>query len=127
MLGYLYKNSESPHDDEGEGEGEFVLFHGIIYLGASKIEDPRNEELVRDSMSELGKDDTVGMSVTLSIPTTADGVLKLLGNIAFSKPVHQTILRTWIAFRYCIISSIQNSTVRNSSSAAGLVCFHGEQ
>ena len=30
-------------------------------------------------MAELGIDDTRGMSVTLSIPTTADGVLKLLG------------------------------------------------
>ena len=30
-------------------------------------------------MAELGVDDTRGMSVTLSIPTTADGVLKLLG------------------------------------------------
>ena len=103
------------------------MFHGIIYLGASKIEDPRNEELVRDSMSELGKDDTVGMSVTLSIPTTADGVLKLLGNIEFLKSAYQTIFRTWVAFRYCIISSIQNPTVCNASSTAGLICIHGEQ
>ena len=35
-------------------KGEFVLFHGIVYLGAATIEDPRNEERVRVSMSELG-------------------------------------------------------------------------
>lgn len=69
---------KSPNDDEGESEGEFVLFHGIIYLGASTIKDPKDEDQVRLSMAELGIDDTRGMSVTLSIPTTADGVLKLL-------------------------------------------------
>ena len=35
-------------------KGEFVLFHGIVYLGAATIEDPRDEERVRVSMSELG-------------------------------------------------------------------------
>ena len=55
------------------------MFHGIIYLGAATIKDPKDEDQVRLSMAELGVDDTRGMSVTLSIPTTADGVLKLLG------------------------------------------------
>lgn len=41
-------------NDGAEDEGEFVLFHGIVYLGAATIEDPRDEDRVRISMSELG-------------------------------------------------------------------------
>lgn len=56
-----------------------VLFHGVNYLGAGSIGDARDEAAVRRIMEDLGKEDTGGLSVTLSIPTCADGLLKLLG------------------------------------------------
>jgi len=64
-----------------------VLFHGVNYLGAATISDARDEVTVRGIMEDLGKEDTGGLAVTLSIPTCADGLLKLLGKS--SKKIRQ--------------------------------------
>ena len=52
-------------NDGAEDEGEFVLFHGIVYLGAATIEDPRDEDRVRISMSELGGQVTGNRALSL--------------------------------------------------------------
>ena len=67
-----------------EGESSSVLFHGVLYLGAASIEDARHEDSVRQIMDDLGSEDSGGLKVTLSIPTCADGLLKLLGKFPFS-------------------------------------------
>jgi hypothetical protein len=63
----------------GDVENDAVLFHGVVYLGAGTIDDARDEAAVRSVMTSLGKEECSGINVTLSIPTSASGKLRLLG------------------------------------------------
>jgi hypothetical protein len=58
-------------------EDHAVLFHGITYLGATLVEDARDEKSVRKQIEDLS-DEEGGFNVTVSIPSSADGILKLL-------------------------------------------------
>ncbi|CAF3839038.1 unnamed protein product [Rotaria magnacalcarata] len=55
-----------------------VLFHGVTYLGSASVNAPRSEEELQRNMAILNEQSKVALEVTLCVPDSAGGVVRLL-------------------------------------------------
>ena len=54
----------------------YVLFHGVTYLGSASINAPRSEEELNRNMAILNEQSKMSIEVTLCVPDNANGTVR---------------------------------------------------
>uniref|UniRef100_A0A0L8GQZ5 Rab-GAP TBC domain-containing protein n=1 Tax=Octopus bimaculoides TaxID=37653 RepID=A0A0L8GQZ5_OCTBM len=98
--------------------GDATIFHGVTYLGCATVNAPRSEVEIYRNMAVLNEQSQMSIPVILSVPSTSEGIVRLLDPTTNSDIASYRIHR--------ILFCARGPTDSNERRCFAFTCSHGD-
>ncbi|KAL3872041.1 hypothetical protein ACJMK2_040008 [Sinanodonta woodiana] len=98
--------------------GDYIVFNGVTYLGCATVNAPRSEVEIYRNMAILNEQSKMAIPIVLSVPSTADGIVRLLD------PENDTEIAEYKVHR--ILFCARGPSDSNERRCFAFTCSHGD-